>query len=109
MVGAQGLVLKPKELVGLDKPHVVVLQRGAAHPLGLDVGLEALEAAVGVGEAILEDAFEARFGVVLSAAAALFLFEAAVAAAEAVLEEETGEGESCGDDGAAAEGMPEGV
>ena len=95
--------------MGVLQARVLVLERGAAHAFGRDVLLVAFQASVGFGQPILEDPFEARLGVALLAAAALGVFEAAFAAAEAVVEEQTGEGQRGGDDGAAAEGVPEEV
>jgi hypothetical protein len=75
----------------------------------LQVRVAALEAPIGFGQAILQHTFEASLGVTLLGAAALLVFGAAFAAAEAVVEEQPGEGKRGGEDGATAEGMPEEV
>jgi hypothetical protein len=75
----------------------------------LQVRVAAFEAPVGFGQAILEHTFEARLGVTLLGSAALLVLGAALAAAEAVVEEQPGEGKRRGEDGATAEGMPEEV
>jgi hypothetical protein len=69
--------------------------------------LQALQAPVGLGQAVLKEALEAGFGVALEAAAAVFVLDAPLAAAEAVLEQEAGEGEGRGDDGAGGERVDE--
>jgi hypothetical protein len=101
--------LEPKELVRLHESRIVVLERGAAHAFGVHVQLEAFESAVSLGQAVLQDALESGFGVALATAAAILLFEAAVTAANAVLEEQASQGKSRGNDGAAAERVPQGI
>ena len=92
-----------------QQPGVLVLERSAAHTFGRDVLLVALQPSIGVGQPVLENALEARLGVALLAVAAVSVFEASFTTAEAVLEEQAREGERGGDDGAAAEGVPERV
>jgi hypothetical protein len=107
VLGSQSFILQPQQFVRLHQAHVVVLQRRAAHALGLNIRFEVREATVGFGQAILEDALEACLGVALATAAAVFVLEAPVAATEAVVEEQASQGEGGGDDGAATEGVPE--
>ncbi|MCA1648093.1 MAG: hypothetical protein LC797_22390 [Chloroflexi bacterium] len=107
MLDLQAGELLLERLVRLLEPRVFVLEHGAAHALRRDVLLVAFEAPIGVGQTILEDAFEAGFGVALMALPALLMFESAFTAAEAVLEQQTGDGQGGGDDGAAAERVPE--
>lgn len=68
-----------------------------------------LEAAVGFGQAVLQEAFEAGLGIALQAAATVLVLLAALAAAEAVVEEQAGEGERRGDDRAGSERVDKGV
>ena len=86
-----------------------MFERGGVRALGVQLEVAALQAAVGFGQAILEQAFEAGLGVALLRAAAFVLFDAAFAAAQAVVEQQPGEGERGGDDGAAADRVPEEV
>ncbi len=88
---------------------MLVLERGAAHAFGRDVLFIALQASVGVRQPVLEYTLEACFGIALLSVAAVGVFQAAFAAAGAVLEEQAREGERGGDDGAAAERVPEKV
>jgi hypothetical protein len=84
-----------------------VLERGAAHAFGVHIHFEAFESAVSLGQAVLQDALESGFGVALATAAAIFLFTAAITAANAVLEEQASQGKSSGNDGATAERVPD--
>ncbi len=58
----QAGVLEPEPLVSLLQAQQVMFQRGDAHALGAQVGVGALQAAIGLGQAIVEHAFEARLG-----------------------------------------------
>jgi chorismate synthase len=103
VVDLQAGVLLVEERVRVQESRMLVLQRGAADAFGGHVLFVAFQAAIGVGQTVLEDALEAGFGVALLPAAAIGVFEAAISAAGAVLEQETGEGQGSGDDGSAAE------
>jgi hypothetical protein len=85
----------------------VVLEGGRAQPLGVQFRVATLQAPIGFCQTVLQDAFEASFGVALLAVVLIFALEASLAAAEGVLEDEASEGEGGGEDGATAEGMPE--
>jgi hypothetical protein len=63
----------------------------------------AFETPIRLGQTVLQNAFEACFGVTLLAAAALLLLEAALAAAHAVIEQQPRQGQGGGDNRAAAE------
>jgi len=93
--------------VGLAETQEIVFERGDAHALGAQVDVGALEAPVGVGKSVLQDAFEAGLSIAVVRTAPLGVFDAVLAAAQAVLEDDLGEGERGGDDGAATEGVPE--
>jgi hypothetical protein len=96
-------VLVLEQLVGVQHTRVLVLERRRAHAFGVGLLFEALEATIGIGQAVLQDAFEAGFGVALVAMAKVGVFDASFAAAHAVVEQQTSECEGGGDDGAAAE------
>jgi len=105
--GLQGGVLFFEQGVRLLQEGVLVLERAAAHAFSVQVEREVLEAAVGVGEAVLQDPFEAGFGVGLLATAALGVVGAAIVEVDAVLDEQAHQGQGGGDRGAAAERAPE--
>ena len=71
----------------MGQAGMLELEGGGAHALRGHLLLVALQPSVGVGQTVLEDALEAGFGVALLTAAALVVFEAAFAAAEAVFEQ----------------------
>jgi SOS-response transcriptional repressor LexA/transcriptional regulator with XRE-family HTH domain len=102
-------VLEPEQLVGLLQAHQVVLECGGAHSLGAQFDVAPLEAPVGFGESVLQETLEASFGIMVEAATAFGLFGALLALAQGGVEGESSEGDSGGEDGATAEGVPEGV
>src|SRR5437870_8872647 len=87
VVGEQVGVLLLEQLMRVMEPRVLVLERGAADAFGRDVLLVAGQAAVGIRQAVLQDALEAGFGVALLTAAAVLVLEATFTAARAVFEE----------------------
>lgn len=107
MVGQETSVLVLQRGVCLLQTRVLVLEGSAAQAFASDILFIAFQASIGVGQTILEDALEASLGVALLSAAAFVVFETAFAAAEAILEQESSEGEGGGDDGSAADGVPE--
>src|SRR5207244_2461845 len=65
--------LRFEHLVGLLQAEQLVFERGGVRALGVQLEVAALQAAVGFGQAILEQAFEAGLGVALLRAAAFVL------------------------------------
>ena len=61
----QAGVLLLEQRVRVFQASVFDFERGAAHALGGHVLLITLQTSVGVGQAVLEDALEAGFGVAL--------------------------------------------
>jgi hypothetical protein len=101
--------LRLQQVIGLLDVEQVVLEGRAPNAFGLQLHITPLQAAVRLGQAVLQDAFEARFGVALPAATALVLFGASFAAAQSVVKEEASEAQGGGDDATRAEGVPEEV
>ena len=93
----------------LQDAGVLAFERGGANQRRLSLELGAFEPPVGFAETILQHAFEARFSVALLRVPAFFLLDAPLAAAEAVIEQQSCERERGGQDGARAETVPQDV
>jgi len=107
VVGLQGGVLFFEQRVGLLQQRVVLFERAAAGALGVQIEGEALESAVSVREAVLQQPLESGFSVSLVPAPALFVFCASVAAAHAVLDPQPSQGKRRRDSGPATNGLPQ--
>ena len=109
VVGLQRAKLVAQQLMCLLQQRAVALERHASTALGFRVQLCAVQPAFGIGQAILEHTFQARFGVALVDAATFGLFGAPLALALKVFEDDAHERDGGGDERAAAEAWPDAI
>jgi hypothetical protein len=71
----QAGVFDPEHVVRLAHARQFVFEAGRMYAFGAQIGIGALQTPVALGQAILQDALEARFGVTLVAAAPVFALD----------------------------------
>ena len=96
-----------EQLVGAHEYGVVALDGHAPVALGLDLQLAPFPATDGFAQAVLQDQFEACFGVALVGVATVLMLLLALAVAHREVEAETDQGDDGGDTGATAQVVPD--
>jgi hypothetical protein len=108
VLGTQRCVLLLEGLVRLQQHREVALDAHAPLALGIRFQLTALEAPLGIADAVLQQPLQPGFGVAFEPAPPLDLVEAAIAVAEDLFQRQTQHGEDRRHDGAAADTVPDG-